>query len=149
VEPESISATKIGGFRVIRRLASGATTDVLLAHADGTDRIVALKVLLQQFRSDPAFEQTFVREAAAYGRLSHPAIVELYDFFSVDGQFVMVLEYVDGLPLHKLRAMLSIGGEKVEDGAAMRRAIPRPVILHLSFIATSTHRTYSSRGMPM
>lgn len=119
MEPESISATKIGGFRVIRRLASGATTDVLLAHADGTDRIVALKVLLQQFRSDPAFEQTFVREAAAYGRLSHPAIVELYDFFSVDGQFVMVLEYVDGLPLHKLRAMLSIGGEKVEDGAAL------------------------------
>jgi serine/threonine-protein kinase len=31
----------------------------------------------------------------------------------------MVLEYVDGLPLHKLRAMLSIGGEKVEDSAAL------------------------------
>ena len=48
----------------------------------------------------------FAREAAAYARLSHPAIVKLYDFFSDDGQLVMVLEYVDGLPLHKLRALL-------------------------------------------
>jgi serine/threonine-protein kinase len=119
VEPESISPTPIGRFRVLRRLASGATTDVLLARAEGSDRVVALKVLLQQFRSDPAFEQMFVREAAAYARLSHPAIVQLYEFFAVDGQFVMVLEYVDGLPLHKLRAMLSIGGEKVEDSAAL------------------------------
>jgi serine/threonine protein kinase len=92
VEQESISTTRIGKFRVLRRLASGATTDVLLARAEGSDRIVALKVLLQQFRSDPAFEQMFVREAAAYASLSHPAIVKLYDFFAVDGQFVMVLE---------------------------------------------------------
>lgn len=119
MEQESISTARIGSFRVLRRLANGATTDVLLARADGSDRVVALKVLLQQFRSDPAFEQAFVREAAAYARLTHPAIVKLYDFFAVDGQFVMVLEYVDGLPLHKLRAMLSIGGEKVEDSAAL------------------------------
>ncbi len=110
---------RVGRFQVLRRLANGATTDVLLARAEGVDGVVALKILLQQFRSDPAFEQSFVREAAAYASLTHPAIVKLYDFFAVDGQFVMVLEYVDGLPLHKLRAMLSIGGEKVEDSAAL------------------------------
>jgi serine/threonine protein kinase len=123
VEPEpDISPHHIGGFRVIRRLASGATTDVLLARAEGPhgfERVVALKVLLQQFRSDPAFERMFAREASAYARLSHPAIVKLYDFFSAEGQLVMVLEYVDGLPLHKLRAMLSIGGERLEDRAAL------------------------------
>jgi eukaryotic-like serine/threonine-protein kinase len=123
VEPESdISPAHIGGFRVLRRLSSGATTDVLLARAEGPhgfERVVALKVLLQQFQSDPSFERMFAREASAYARLSHPAIVKLYDFFSSGGQLVMVLEYVDGLPLHKLRAMLSIGGERLEDGAAL------------------------------
>jgi eukaryotic-like serine/threonine-protein kinase len=123
VEPEpDISPTHIGGFRVLRRLSSGATTDVLLARAEGPhgfERVVALKVLLQQFQSDPTFERMFAREASAYARLSHPAIVKLYDFFSTDGQLVMVLEYVDGLPLHKLRAMLSIGGERFEDSAAL------------------------------
>ena len=123
MEPEAESApAQIGGFRVIRRLSSGATTDVLLARAEGPhgfERVVALKVLLQQYQSDPAFERMFAREASAYARLSHPAIVKLYDFFSTDGQLVMVLEYVDGLPLHKLRAMLSIGGERFEDSAAL------------------------------
>jgi serine/threonine protein kinase len=123
VEPEpDISPRHIGGFRVLRRLSSGATTDVLLARAEGPhgfERVVALKVLLQQFQSDPTFERMFAREASAYARLSHPAIVKLYDFFSTDGQLVMVLEYVDGLPLHKLRAMLSIGGERFEDSAAL------------------------------
>lgn len=123
VEPEpDISPQRIGGFRVLRRLASGATTDVLLARAEGSpgpERIVALKVLLQPSRSDPAFESLFAREAAAYARLSHPAIVQLYDFFAADGQLVMVLEYIDGLPLHKLRATLSIGGERLEDSAAI------------------------------
>jgi serine/threonine-protein kinase len=123
VEPEpDIAPARIGGFRVLRRLSSGATTDVLLARAEGPhgfERVVALKVLLQQFQSDPAFERLFAREASAYARLSHPAIVKLYDFFSTDGRLVMVLEYVDGLPLHKLRAMLSIGGERLEDSAAL------------------------------
>jgi eukaryotic-like serine/threonine-protein kinase len=123
VEPEpDISPRQIGGFRVLRRLASGATTDVLLARAEGPhgfERVVALKVLLQQFRSDPAFERMFAREASAYARLSHPAIVKLYDFFAAEGQLVMVLEFVDGLPLHRLRAMLSIGGERLEDSAAL------------------------------
>jgi len=112
---------QIGGFRVLRRLASGGTADIFLARAAGPhgfERVVVLKVLLQRFRNDPAFERMFAREASAYARLSHPAIVKLFDFFSTDGQLVMVLEYVDGLPLNKLRAMLSITGDKLDDRAS-------------------------------
>ncbi len=114
--------SQLGGFHVIKRLASGGTSDIFLARAEGPnglERVVALKVLLERFRKDPAFERMFAREAHAYGRLAHPAIVKLHDFFSADGQLVMVLEYVDGLPLNKLRAMLSIAGEKLDDRAAL------------------------------
>ncbi|HEX8792527.1 MAG TPA: serine/threonine-protein kinase, partial [Polyangiaceae bacterium] len=100
---------RIGGYRVVRRLATGGTSDVLLARAEGPhgfERAVVLKLLLQQYRDDQQFERMFAREAAAYARLSHPAIVKLFDFFSDAGQLVMVLEYVEGLPLHKLRALL-------------------------------------------
>lgn len=82
---------------------------MLLARAEGPhgfERVVVLKLLLAQFRDDASFERMFAREAAAYARLSHPAIVKLYDFFSAEGQLVMVLEHVDGLPLNKLRALL-------------------------------------------
>jgi serine/threonine protein kinase len=116
------SLPQIGGFRVLRRLASGGTADIFLARAGGPhgfERVVVLKVLLARFRNDPAFERMFAREASAYARLSHPAIVRLFDFFSTDGQLVMVLEHVDGLPLNKLRAMLSITGDKLDDRASL------------------------------
>jgi serine/threonine-protein kinase len=112
---------RIGGYRVVRRLATGGTSDVLLARAEGPhgfERVVVLKLLLQQYRDDPSFERMFAREAAAYARLSHPAIVKLFDFFSDAGQLVMVLEYVDGLPLHKLRALLKSRSVTLDDAAS-------------------------------
>ncbi len=114
--------SRIGGYRVVRRLATGGTSDVLLARAEGPhgfERPVVLKLLLQQFREDEKFERMFAREAAAYARLSHPAIVKLFDFFSDASQLVMVLEFIDGLPLHKLRALLRPKGRTLDDRAAM------------------------------
>jgi serine/threonine protein kinase len=113
---------RIGGYRILRRLATGGTSDVLLARAEGPhgfERTVVLKLLLQQFRRDAPMEKMFAREAAAYARLSHPAIVKLYDFFSAEGQLVMVLEYIDGLPLNRFRAMLRKNGEQIDDRAAI------------------------------
>jgi len=113
---------RIGVYRVLRRLATGATSDVLLARAEGPygfERVVVLKLLLRQFRQDERFEQMFVREASAYARLSHPAIVRLYDFFAERDELVLVLEYVDGLPLNKLRALLRPLGGRLVDNASI------------------------------
>jgi len=112
----------VGAYRVLRRLATGGTSDVLLARAEGPhgfERVVVLKLLLQEYRDVAEFEKMFAHEAAAYARLSHPAIVKLYDFFSDGGQLVMVLELVDGMPLHKLRALLKGRGATLDDRAAM------------------------------
>jgi serine/threonine-protein kinase len=110
----------IAGFRVVRRLATGGTSDVLLAHANGPngfERAVVLKLLLAEYKDDPSFERMFAVEAAAYARLAHPSIVKLYDFFATGDQLVMVLEHVDGLPLNALRAELTNAGEVLEDRA--------------------------------
>ncbi|MDP9151089.1 MAG: serine/threonine protein kinase, partial [Myxococcota bacterium] len=120
--PDASVPSHVRGYRVIRRLATGGTSDVLLAQAQGPHgfaRAVVLKVLLQQFRDNQEFVAMFAREAAACARLSHPAIVKLFDFFSERGELVMVLEYVDGLPLHKLRALLQTKGRALDDRAAM------------------------------
>jgi serine/threonine protein kinase len=113
---------KVAAFQVVRRIATGGTSDVLLARtpaSEGLPREVVLKLLLPHLRNDPQFERMFEREAAAYARLSHPAIVRLYDFFGDEGQLVMVLEYIDGLPLNRLRAMLKQRGEELDDRAAL------------------------------
>ncbi len=111
----------LGAYRVVRRLATGGTSDVLLARAEGPygfERAVVLKVLLRELRDDDRFGKMFVREAAAYSRLTHPAIVRLYDFFADTGGLVLVLEYVDGLPLHRLLALLHRAERFLPDDAA-------------------------------
>ena len=113
---------RIGGYRIVRRIATGGTSDVLLAKAEGPygfERTVVLKLLLTKFREDESFARMFAREATAYARLNHPSIVRLYDFFSHAGALVMVLEHVDGPPLHKLRTMLKNAGAEIDDEAAL------------------------------
>ncbi|MDB4996233.1 MAG: serine/threonine protein kinase, partial [Myxococcaceae bacterium] len=117
---------QVAGFRVIRRLATGGTSDVLLARADGPngfERTVVLKLLLARYKQDPKFERMFAREAAAYARLNHPSIVKLFDFFSTDSrhgsELVMVLEFVDGISLAQLRAQLQTAKASLDDRAAI------------------------------
>jgi eukaryotic-like serine/threonine-protein kinase len=122
VEDAKGTVERVGGYRVVRRLATGGTSDVLLAKAEGPhgfERTVVLKLLLSQYRNDEELAKMFAREAAAYARLSHPAIVQLYDFFQLDGQLVMVLEYVDGAPLSRLRGMLKAVGQNIDDKSAL------------------------------
>lgn len=130
-ESSSDAVERIGAYRVVRRLATGGTSDVLLAKAEGPhgfERTVVLKVLLSHFGKDDEVAKMFAREASAYARLSHPAIVRLFDFFSEPGvdpkkkgnsRLVMVLEYVDGPPLARLKSMAKAIGKELDDKAAI------------------------------
>ena len=115
-------AARVGGYRVVRRLATGGTCDVLLAKAEGPHgfgRLVVLKLLLSKYSGDEQFARMFAREAAAYARLDHPSIVRLFDFFSLDGQLVMVLEYVDGMTLAKLVSLCRTNSIEIPDVTAL------------------------------
>jgi serine/threonine protein kinase len=81
--------------------------------------VVVLKLLLKQFRNDGRFERMFLSEAAAYARLSHPAIVRLYDFFAERDRLVLVLEYVDGLPLNRVLTLVRAAGGRLDDAASL------------------------------
>ena len=116
---------RVGGYRVVRRLATGGTSEVLLAKATGPhgfERSVVLKLLLSKYQDDDDFKSMFAREAAAYARLSHPSIVRLYDFFQHGEQLVMVLEYIDGPALSKLKSMLKTVGHQLDDAASIHVA---------------------------
>ena len=122
MEKSEGTGERVGGYRVVRRLATGGTSDVLLAKAEGPqgfERSVVLKLLLSQYKNDEDFKGMFAREAAAYARLSHPSIVRLYDFFSNNDQLVMVLEYIDGPPLSRLRGMLKAVGQQFDDATSL------------------------------
>ncbi|MEA2604850.1 MAG: eukaryotic-like serine/threonine-protein kinase [Acidobacteriota bacterium] len=93
----------IGPYRVERRLGQGGMGEVFLAHDDRLGRRVAIKRIREG--SAPAIRsERFRREARAAARLSHPAIVQIYDLVEDSAGVAIVMEYVEGRTLADLTA---------------------------------------------
>jgi len=97
-----------GKYRIERQLGKGGMGAVYLATHLGTDRPVAIKVIMPQFTRNEEFVERFRREAKAAGRMRHPNIVDVTDFgfAAVDHQQVayLVMEYLDGCTLADILA---------------------------------------------
>ena len=76
--------------------------NVYLAHDTILDRDVAVKILRGDLADDEKFVRRFQREAISASSLSHPNIVEMYDVGEDDGQYYIVMEYVEGKTLKSL-----------------------------------------------
>ena len=85
-----------GRYHVVERIASGGMGEVFRARDTVLAREVAIKVLHRSLAGDQAFVDRFRREARAAAGLSHPNIVAVFDWGSVDGIYYMVMEYVRG-----------------------------------------------------
>jgi serine/threonine-protein kinase len=92
----------IGRYEVIKTIGKGAMGVVYKARDPLLDRVVAVKTIMspqqQGRRVKAAFLERFQREAKAAAKMSHPAIVTIFDV-GVDedsGAPFMVLEYLPG-----------------------------------------------------
>src|SRR5205807_3676284 len=88
----------LGRYRLHRRLGSGGFATVWLARDERLERDVAVKVLPRERVIGGRFE----REARAAARLSHPAIVTLYEAAVDDEGAYLVSELVGGATLGEL-----------------------------------------------
>ena len=83
-------------YQVVRELGKGAMGVVFLARDIALHRLVAIKVLRQDFASSEDHRERFRREARMTARLGHPNIVPVHTFAEV-GEFVcIVMKYVHG-----------------------------------------------------
>ncbi len=94
---------KLGNrYEVLDLIGGGGMSLVYQAKDTFLDRIVALKVLREQFTSDIEFVRRFRREAQAVAKLSHPNIVSIYDV-GQDGEIhYLVMEYIKGKTLKEI-----------------------------------------------
>lgn len=89
-------------YRVIEKIGSGGMADVYKAVDEVLGRTVAVKVLHPRYASDPNFVARFRQEAQAAANLSHPNIVNMYDWGRDGETYYIVMEYVNGTDLKSL-----------------------------------------------
>ena len=89
-------------YEIIRVIGEGGMANVYLANDTILNRKVAVKVVRGDLANDEKFVRRFQREALSASSLNHPNIVEMYDVGEDDGNFYIVMEYVDGKNLKQL-----------------------------------------------
>ena len=99
--------TRIGRYRIIRRLASGGLAEVYLGVSEGPDgfiKPVAIKRLHSYFAENTSFINMLADEARVTARLDHPQIAQVLEFNydEANGEGFLVYEFVPGRTLSQL-----------------------------------------------
>lgn len=89
-------------YEIIRNIGEGGMANVYLAIDTILNRKVAVKILRGDLATDEKFVRKFQREASAASNLDHPNIVGIYDVGEDDGNYYIVMEYVEGQTLKSL-----------------------------------------------
>ncbi|MBR3948081.1 MAG: Stk1 family PASTA domain-containing Ser/Thr kinase [Clostridia bacterium] len=88
-----------GRYEIMEVLGVGGMAVVYKAFDNIDHRIVAVKILKDEFLANPDFKRRFMNESKAISVLSHPNIVKVYDVSYGEILQYIVMEYVDGISL--------------------------------------------------
>lgn len=102
-----VGVTLSGRYRLQRLIATGGMGQVWEAVDSRLGRRVAVKVLKQEFSSDPEFLERFRAEARTVAMLNHPGIAAVHDYgeTDMDGEgrtAYLVMELINGEPLNSV-----------------------------------------------
>jgi eukaryotic-like serine/threonine-protein kinase len=86
--------TRLGPYEILSPIGAGGMGEVYKATDTRLGRIVAVKLLASEF------SERFETEARAISAVNHPNICALYDIGTHEGRGYLVLEYLEGKPLH-------------------------------------------------
>ena len=97
------SGITLGGrFQLTTRIAIGGMGEVWKAKDLILGRIVAIKVLKEEYTGDPGFLQRFRAEARHTALLNHVGIANVFDYGEEEGSAYLVMELVPGQPLSSI-----------------------------------------------
>ena len=109
-------------YEILERIGSGGMSDVYRARCHKLNRLVAIKVLKEEFSQDASFVEKFKMEAQAAARLSHPNIVNVYDVVDEGDLHYIVMELVEGITLKSYIAKKGMLGTREAIGIALQMA---------------------------
>ncbi len=123
LEPGALGAgAVVGRWEIIRRLGSGGMADVYLAQARGEagfQKLVAIKIMHGHLARNTRAVEHFLDEARLAARVVHPNVVAIQDLGKIGNDYVIVMDYVEGVDLERLLANARIAGRQVPVNVAL------------------------------
>ena len=139
-------AKPFGKYYLLDRIGVGGMAEVFLAVAfglQGFQRTLVIKRMLAHLSQDSAFVKMFIDEAKLSGLLSHPNLVQIFEFGQIDESFFIAMEHVQGETLLAVQTKLAEQGRIAPVGASLE--IMRQVCLGLNY----AHGLQSATGQPI
>ena len=139
-------AKPYGKYYLFDRIGVGGMAEVFLAVAigpQGFQRTLVIKRMLSHLSQDGAFVKMFIDEAKLCGLLSHPNLVQIFEFGQIDESFFITMEHVQGETLLAVQAKLA--EERRIAPVAASLEIMRQVCLGLNY----AHALQSATGQPL
>jgi serine/threonine-protein kinase len=132
---------KFGQYELLEQIAVGGMAEVFkgrVVAAEGFEKLVAIKRILPDLAEDERFVKMLLTEARIHSALSHRNIVQIHDLgVSEQGEYFIVLEYVEGYDLRVIMEQIHGAGE----------IIPEALSLHIAAeIAQALHFAHELRG---
>ncbi len=90
------SGMKLGPYEILSKVGAGGMGEVYRARDTRLDRVVAIKILPEDFADRSDLRERFEREARTIASLNHPHICTIYDVGHQDGTDYLVMEYLQG-----------------------------------------------------
>ena len=88
-------------YEILEIIGTGGMAVVYKARCHRLNRLVAIKILKDEFARDEEFVRRFHAEGEAVAMLSHANIVQVYDVSSTDSANFIVMELVNGISLRQ------------------------------------------------
>jgi len=144
--PAMAGLRSLGRYDFLRRLAIGGMGEVFLARersVAGVDRLVVIKLMLDELAERPEQVALFIDEARIAMQLAHPNIVQVYDFGEENGAYYMAMEYVPGQNLARLCERASRKSGSYPRHSAIH------VVAEMARGLDFAHKAKDSHGRPM
>ena len=86
-------------YEILEVIGTGGMAVVYKARCHRLNRLVAIKILREEYTQDEEFRRRFHAESQAVAMLSHPNIVSVYDVSTANDADYIVMELIDGITL--------------------------------------------------
>src|SRR5258706_3706235 len=127
---------KFGQYELRELIAVGGMAEVYkgrVVGAEGFEKYVAIKRIQPDLIADERFVTMLLTEARIHSALSHRNIVQIHDLgISEEGEYFIVLEYVEGYDLRAIMQSITSDGETIPEALSLHIAAEAAQGLHFA-----------------